>query len=159
MMYQTSFSRRRILMSDKRHTARRTHTATPSSLPRSIAIGLAVTLLSSPALLLIFTAIVYATPDPGKLVHVAALAALYIACFAGSMTSVLTSGGELSSGLIGGGIFWLILLVASLLVPGGTSWLSVGLHSICLAFSAAGAFSAASLSAHQRSSRTRRRTR
>lgn len=52
-------------MSDKRHTARRTHTATPSSLPRSIAIGLAVTLLSSPALLLIFTAIVYATPDPG----------------------------------------------------------------------------------------------
>ena len=146
-------------MSDKNQSARHSRKAAPASLTRGVAQGLAVMLAASLALLLLFTAIVYSTSDPGKLTDVAALAALYIACFAGGMTAVLSCGGEMSAGLICGGIFWLLLLLVSLMIPGSTSWPSVGLHSVCLAFAAAGTFAATSLSARKRRAGKRRRAR
>lgn len=146
-------------MSDKNRFTRRARRTAPMSLTQGVAQGLSVMLVASLALLLLFTAIVYSTSDPGRLTDAAALSALYMACFSGSMTAVLNCGGDMSAGFICSGIFWLLLLLVSLMIPGGTDWLSVGLHSVCLVFAAAGTFAAKSLSAKGRRSAKHRRSR
>lgn len=146
-------------MSDKKHSARQRHGAAPTSLAHGVMRGLAVTLIAAAVLLPLFTAIVYSTADPGRLVSVAALAALYISCFAGSMTAASSCAGDAAAGLICGAVFWLILLLVSLAIPGGGSWLSVGTHSICLLFSAAGSLASFSIASKKRKSPHRRRAR
>lgn len=125
-------------MSNKKRNRRRTRRTSSMSPVRGIAIGLAVSLGSALLLALIFAAIAGWTADPARLTTPAALTALYIACFAGSLCATQLCGGMRTAGLACGGIFWLGLLLVSLAVPGGTDWGSVGLHSLCLATSAVG---------------------
>lgn len=125
-------------MSNKKRNRRRARRPSKMSPIRGIAIGVAVSIGSALLLALLFAAIIGSTADPARLTTPAALAALYIACFAGSLCATQLCGGYRPAGLICGGMIWLGLLLVSLAVPGGTDWGSVGLHSLCTVFSAAG---------------------
>ncbi len=133
------------------------------SAPRSIMYGLIWTAGLSAVLLALFSAIVYATPDPGSLVLPAALAAAYIASFFGGLASSWINHGEsIPCGLITGGGFFVILILLSLIIPGGAGskigfWASAGLHALIIIFSLLGAFAGTSLRESGKRKRPKRR--
>lgn len=146
----------------RRKTKRRATGGEPDA-KRSLISGFIVTAAASAVLILLFSIIVYSTPDPGKLVLPAALAAAYIASYAGGFTSAWKNRGEpLPCGLLTGGAFFVLLILLSLIIPEGTPskisfWPSVGLHSLLIVFSLLGALSATSLRESSRHKRPRRR--
>lgn len=135
----------------RRKNKRRTPAAqSEPSLARGVLTGLAVCVLGASVLLFLVSAAVYSTPDPGSLALPAALALLYISAFAGGLTASFKNRGEpVACGLLTGGGFFLILIMLSFLLPGGSSglgfWMSAGLHLLSVAFAILGGMAGISL--------------
>lgn len=119
--------------------------SSPASFSVALASGLAAAAASALLMLLILSGIVYSTPDPGSLILPAALAAFYISAFCGGFTAAFAMRGEpLLSGGLTGTVYFIAVLLLSLMLPGGACervgvWASVGLHAVAVAFSLLGA--------------------
>ncbi|MGI6167921.1 MAG: TIGR04086 family membrane protein [Eubacteriales bacterium] len=123
----------------------------PPSASKSLLLGLVWAVGAAVALIFIFSAIVYATPDPGSLVLPAALAAAYLSAFVGGFAAAwINRGDALACGLIVGVANFILIVLLSLIAPGGAAseigfWASTGLHALVIGFSVLGAFAGASI--------------
>ncbi len=151
-----------MLDDSRRKTKHRPQSGEPST-PRSIMLGLFWTCVLSLILLVLFSAIVYSTPDPGSLVLPTALAAAYLSAFFGGFAAAwLNRGDPLPCGLMTGGAFFVVMLLLSLVIPGGAEskvgfWTSAGLHALIILFSLLGAFAGTSLRESGRHKRHKKR--
>lgn len=123
----------------------------PPSAPRSLALGLLWAAGAVVVLLFVFSAIVYSTPDPGSLTLPAALAAAYISAFVGGFAAAwINRGDALACGLVVGVTYFALVVLLSLMAPGGAAsrlgfWLSAGLHALVIGFSVFGALAGVSM--------------
>ena len=123
----------------------------PPSASKSLLLGLLWAAGAAVVLIFIFSAIVYATPDPGSLVLPAALAAAYLSAFVGGFASAwINRGDALACGLIIGTAHFALIVLLSLIAPGGAAsevgfWASVGLHALVTGFSVLGALAGTSI--------------
>ncbi len=131
------------------------------SAPRSLLLGLLWAAGAAVVLLFVFSAIVYSTPDPGSLVLPVALAAVYMSAFVGGFAAAwINRGDALACGLIVGVAFFTLIILLSLIAPGGAAsklgfWTSASLHALVIGFSVLGALAGVSM----RESGNRRRPR
>lgn len=133
------------------------------SITRSILSGLLWAAAAVILLLFMLALAVYSTDDPGSLVLPAALAALYISAFAGGLAAAWKNRGDaLACGVLFGGAMFLVIIIISLIIPGGAAskfgfWTSAGMHALLIPFSLLGAYAGVSLRQSGSSRRRRRR--
>ena len=101
--------------------------------------------------------------DPGSLTLPAALFSLYVCAFVGGLVASLTFDGDVLCGLLCGGAVFTVIVLLSLLLPGGAAknigmGASIGLHAVSVLFSLFGALAASSI-VKSRSRRRRKKRR
>ena len=146
-----------------RHSKRKNKDRREVSPSIAIVKGIAVSVISAVSMITLLAIIICATPDPGKLILPAALTALYISSFLGGLASSLALDGDTPCGIFCGVIYFAVILVLSLCLPGGTSdktgiGISIALHAAAPVFSLFGALAASNM-AQNRIKRKRRRNR
>lgn len=141
-------------------SSRKSHSDSPLS---ALLKGLIAAAVCAPLMIILSAAVVCSTPDPGSLTLPAALISLYICAFVGGLTASLTFDGDVLCGLLCGGAIFTVIVLLSLLLPGGASssigtGASITLHAVCILFSLLGALAAASI-VKSRSHRRRKKRR
>lgn len=147
-------------MSKNKHHSKSSRKNRPSSPLSALLKGLIAAAICAILMILLSAAVVYSTPDPGSLTLPAALVSLYICAFVGGFTASLAFDGDMLCGVLCGGAIFTVIVLLSLLLPGGASssigmGASIALHAVCVLFSLFGALAAASIV----KSRSRRRRR
>ncbi len=135
---------------NKRHTKKARRERRQASPISAIALGLAVSLISAVSLITLSAIIVYATADPGRLILPAALVSLYISAFVGGLAASLYMGGDTPCGIFSGIAYFVLILLLSLVLPGGTSekvgmGLSIALHTATPIFAFLGGLAATNI--------------
>lgn len=147
-------------MSKNKHHSKSSRKSRSDSPLFAILKGLIAATVCALSMILLSAVIVFKTPDPGSLTVIAALISLYICAFVGGLTASLSFDGDVLCGVLCGIAIFTIILLLSLLLPGGASGsigigASIALHAVCILFSLFGALAASSV----KKSRSRRRRR
>ncbi len=150
-------------MSKNKHHSKSSRKNQGSSPLSALLKGLIAAALCALLMILLSAVIVFSTPDPGSLTLVAALISLYICAFVGGLTASLAFDGDVLCGLLCGGVIFTVIVLLSLLLPGGASssigtGASIALHAVCVLFSLFGALAASSI-VKSRSRRRRKKRR
>ncbi|MBQ9079825.1 MAG: hypothetical protein IJY27_02025 [Clostridia bacterium] len=145
-------------MSKNKHHQKKRESSSPAL---AIIKGLAVSAICAVSMITLAAIIVYSTADPASFVLPAALAALYISCFAGGLASSLSYDGDVLCGVMSGAAVFVIIILLSLLLPGGAServgtGISIALHAVSILFAFFGALAASSISRRHTKRRRRR---
>ena len=150
-------------MSKNKHYSKSSHKNCTGSPLSAILKGLIVAAICALIMILLSALVVFKTPDPGSLTIPAALVSLYICGFVGGFAAALAFDGDVLCGLLCGGTIFMVIVLLSLLLPGGAAksiglGVSIGLHAVSVLFSLFGALAAASI-VKSRSQRRRKKRR
>ena len=146
-----------------RHTKRKSGQQDAASPQKAIITGIAVSIISAVAMIMLTAIILYASSDPGKLVLPASLISLYVSSFLGGLVASFKLGGDTPCGILCGIIYFAAILILSLCIPDGAAQkvgigMSISLHAAAPLFSLFGAIAASNIT-RNRTKRKRRRGR
>ena len=147
-------------MPKNKHYSKSSHKNCSGSPLSAILKGLIAAIVCAISMITLSAIVVFKTPDPGSLTVPAALASLYICGFVGGFAASLAFDGDVLCGVLCGGTIFTVIVLLSLLLPGGAAksigmGASIGLHAVSVPFSLFGALAASSIV----KSRSRRRRR
>lgn len=150
-------------MSKNKHHSKSSRKNQGSSPLSALLKGLIAATVCAFSMITLSAVVVFKAPDPGSLTVPAALASLYICGFVGGFTASLAFDGDVLCGLLCGGTIFTVIVLLSLILPGGASssigmGVSIALHAVCVLFSLLGALAASSF-VKSRSRRRRKKKR